>query len=143
MINTVDPAMSLIAEFTVPADEFALYETLSEVPEMTVDIERVVAHEEEQLVPYFWTSGENYTEFETNAANDPSVRELTKLDEVDGANLYRATWVKDVQTVAYTMTETGATLLDAIGHDGQWSMDSDLIPETERLPSKTISKKTS
>lgn len=123
MINTVDPAMSLIAEFTVLADEFALYETLSEVPEMTVDIERVVAHEEEQLVPYFWTSGENYTEFETNAANDPSVRELTKLDEVDGANLYRATWVKDVQTVAYTMTETGATLLDAIGHNGQWSME--------------------
>ena len=33
------------------------------------------------MIPYFWTSGENNTEFETNAANDPSVRELTKLNE--------------------------------------------------------------
>lgn len=55
--------MSIIAEFTVPADEFALYDTLCEVPEMTVNIEHVVAHDEEHLVPYFWTSGENYTEF--------------------------------------------------------------------------------
>jgi hypothetical protein len=115
--------MSIIAEFTVPAEEFALYETLCEVPGMTVEIERVVAHEEEWMVPYFWTSGENYTRFEEKAANDPSIRELTKLDEVEGANLYRSEWVRDVETVAYTMTETGATLLDATGRDGRWSME--------------------
>lgn len=115
--------MSIIAEFSVPAEDFALYETLCEVPEMAVEIERVVAHEEEWMVPYFWTSGKDYTRFEKKAADDPSIRELTKLDEVEGANLYRAEWVRDVETVAYTMTETGATLLDATGQAGQWSME--------------------
>jgi predicted DNA binding protein len=115
--------MSIIAEFTVPAEDFALYETLCKVPEMTVEVERVVAHEEEWMVPYFWTSGPDYNEFEAKAADDPSIRELTKLDEVDGANLYRAEWVRDVETVAYTMTKTGATLLDATGQDGQWMME--------------------
>jgi predicted DNA binding protein len=115
--------MSIIAEFTVPADEFALYRTLCEVPETVVEVERVVAHDEGHLVPYFWVSGEDYAEFEQRAEDDPSIEEITKLDEVEGANLYRAEWVHDVETVAYAMTNTGATLLNATGHDGRWSME--------------------
>lgn len=114
--------MSIIAEFSVPAEEFALYETLCEVPGMTVEVERVVAHEADCIVPYFWTSGEKYETFERVANDDPSVRDLTKLDEVRDANLYRAEWVEDVETVAYTMTRTGATLLDATGKDGRWTL---------------------
>ena len=90
---------------------------------MVVEVERVVAHNEGCIVPFFWTSGENYTEFEQRAADDPSIREISKLDEVKGANLYRAEWVDDVETVVYTMTNTGATLLNAIGHGDQWSME--------------------
>lgn len=82
--------MSIIAEFTVPADEFALYQTLCEIPEIVVEVERVVAHDEGHLVPYFWTSGENYTEFEQRAEDDPSIKGITKLNEVKGATLYRA-----------------------------------------------------
>lgn len=115
--------MSIITEFTVPADEFALYQTLYEVPGIVVEVERVVTHDEKHLVPYFWTSGEDYAEFEQRAENDPSIEEITKLDEVEGANLYRAEWVRDVETVAYTMTSTGATLLNATGHKGQWALE--------------------
>lgn len=115
--------MSIIAEFTVPADEFALYQTLREVPEMVVEVERVVAHDEGHLVPYFWTSGKNYAEFEQRAEDDSSIKKITKLDEVEEANLYRAEWVHDVESVAYMMTKTGATLLNATGHEGQWTME--------------------
>lgn len=45
--------MSLVATFTVLAEEFALYETLCEVPETTVEVKRVVAHEAGWIVPYF------------------------------------------------------------------------------------------
>ncbi|WP_336343410.1 bacterio-opsin activator domain-containing protein [Halalkalicoccus ordinarius] len=117
-----DRSTSIIVEFSVPAEEFALYETLCEVPGMTVEVERVVAHEADCIVPCFWTSGENYETFERVAEDDPSIRDLTKLDEVKGAILYRAEWVEDVETVAYTMTRTGATLLDATGEDGQWML---------------------
>lgn len=82
--------MSLIAEFTVAAEQFVLYETLCEVPEMIVEIERVIAHEPDRLMPYFWTSNGDNQKFEAAAENDPSVEGLTKLDELDGAVLYRA-----------------------------------------------------
>ena len=114
--------MSLIAEFTVPAPEFALHETLLEAPEMIVEVERVVAHDADWIVPYLWTTGEDYETFEQAAATDPSVTDLTKLTEVENAVLYQAEWVADVETVAYMMTQTGATLLNAIGKDDRWQL---------------------
>lgn len=114
--------MSTIIEFTVPAEEFALYETLCVVPEMTVEVERVVAHADDRIVPYFWTSGGDQDEFERAARDDPSVAELTTLDRRDGASLYRAEWVEDVETVAYAYTQAGATLLNASGKDGRWEL---------------------
>lgn len=114
--------MSIIAEFVIPSEEFALYETLVSVPEMVVEIERVVAHETDRIMPLFWTRGDSHAEFEDVAANDPSVEDITKLDESDDAVLYRANWVENVETVAYAYTETGATILEATGQNERWNL---------------------
>lgn len=105
--------MSIIAEFTVPSGEFALYETLVSAPEMVVEIDRVVAHETDRIMPLFWTTGGDYGDFETAAEDNPSIEGITRLDELEDAVLYRAEWVENVETVAYAYTETGATLLEA------------------------------
>lgn len=123
--------MSIIAEITVPSDEFALYETLCEVPGMIVEVERVVAHEPDRIMPYFWTSGEDYSEFEAAAKQDPSVEDLTQLDELNEAILYRANWVQNVESVVYAYTETGAVLLDATGRDEQWELQLRFDSENE------------
>lgn len=120
--NIVFDDMSIIAEFTVPTEQFALSRTLSEVPEMIVEVERVVAHEPDRIMPYFWTSGGDSERFEAAAEDDPSVEDLTKIDELDEAVLYRATWVQDVEAVVYAYTETGAILLEATGRDDQWEL---------------------
>lgn len=112
--------MSVIAEFTVPAEEFALYETLCAVPEMTVEVERVVAHDPDRIMPYFWTSGGDSEEFETAARNDPSVEDLVRVDTLDDAVLYRATWIRNVESVIYAYTESEAVLLEATGRDDRW-----------------------
>ena len=114
--------MSIIAEFIVPSDEFALYDTLVAVPEMIIEIERVVAHESDQIMPLFWTTGGDHAHFEDVTTDDPSIRNVTKLDETDDAVLYRAEWVNRVDTVAYAYTETGATLLEATGQNEQWNL---------------------
>lgn len=118
--------MSVIVEFTVPADEFALYETLSTTPGMVVEIERVVAHGPERIMPYFWTriegEGVDHERFEEAAADDSSIEDLDRLDERDEMRLYRAKWVGDVETVVYAYTETGATLLTATGRNEQWEL---------------------
>lgn len=114
--------MSIIAEFSVPSAEFALHETLVAVPEMVVEVERVVAHEPDRIMPLFWTRGDNHADFEDAAADDPSVERITKLDEADDAVLYRAEWVENVETVAYAYTETGATILEATGQNERWNV---------------------
>lgn len=114
--------MSIIAEFDVPSDEFALYETLVAVPEMVVEIERVVAHEPDRIMPLFWTRGDGHAEFEDAAADDPSVENITKLDESDDAVLYRSEWVRNVETIAYAYTETGATIMEATGQNERWNV---------------------
>lgn len=120
VLNVVYNDMSIIAEFTVPTERFALSRTLSEVPEMTVEVERVVAHEPDRLMPYFWTSGGDNERFEAAAEDDPSVEDLTRIDEFDEVVLYRAKWIQDVEAVVYAYTETGAILLGATGRDDQW-----------------------
>lgn len=114
--------MSIIAEFTVPADQFALSETLSKVPDMVVEIERVVAHSPEQIMPYFWTTAGDYDQFETAAAEDPSIEHLEKIDEVENAALYRANWVQNAELVIYAYTEIDARLLEATGQNDQWKL---------------------
>jgi hypothetical protein len=114
--------MSVIAEFTVPAEQFALYETLCTTPEMTVQVERVVAHDPDRIMPYFWTSDGDHEEFEASARDDPSVEDLTRVDETEDAVLYHANWVGDVESIVYAYTETGAILLDATGQDERWDL---------------------
>ena len=68
--------MSVIAEFTVPAETLALAETLDKTLEMIVEIERVVAHDDDRVMPYFWIRGGDYTAFETAVTDDPSVHNV-------------------------------------------------------------------
>lgn len=82
--------MSIIAEFTVPAEQFALYQTLCQSTDMIVEVERVVTHGPDRIMPYFWTSGGDRETFETAARNDPSIEDHTRIDELDTVVLYRA-----------------------------------------------------
>lgn len=89
---------------------------------MIVEIERVIAHEPDRLMPYLWTSNGDNQKFEAAAENDPSIEGLTKLDEHDGAVLYRANWVQGVEAVVHAYTKTGAVLIDATGRNDQWEL---------------------
>jgi predicted DNA binding protein len=119
---TIEQFMSIIVELTVPAEQFALYETLSVAPEMSVEVERVIAHGPDQIMPYFWTSGGDYEQFDTAAEDDPSIANLERLHEVENAVLYRADWIQHVESVAYAYIETEARLLEATGRNDQWEL---------------------
>src|SRR6056297_3558648 len=50
--SLVRATMSTIAQLGIPAEEFALRETLSRVPDVTVEAERVVAHDDGRVMPF-------------------------------------------------------------------------------------------
>lgn len=114
--------MSVIAEFTVPADSIALSETMEETPEVIIDIERVVAHNEDRVMPYFWIRGGDYAEFETAVKDDPTTQNVTKLDEYEEGTLYRAEWTQNIESLVYAYLEIGATIVEATGRADKWEL---------------------
>ena len=111
--------MSVIAEFTVDSDDFTLHHALTAAPAMIVEIERVVATMEDKVMPYFWVSGGDQSDFEAAFEEDPSVTNTTRVDEIEDAVLYRAEWTENVETIIYAYVEIGATILQATGRDEQ------------------------
>lgn len=114
--------MSLIAEFSVKSDDFALNHALTAAPHMVVEIEQVVATLEDQIMPYFWVSGGDYAEFEDAFSDDESVKNIASMDEVEEAKLYRGEWTENVETIVYAYMELGATILQAIGKAESWEL---------------------
>lgn len=115
--------MSTIAEFTVPSESFVLSTTLGAVPEMRVEVERVVAHDNSgSVTPYFWATGGNYTEFERALHDDPTIENVITLDELEGGHLYRAEWTKYVDSIVYAISDVKATVLDATGQGDEWNV---------------------
>ncbi|WP_276255452.1 bacterio-opsin activator domain-containing protein [Halomontanus rarus] len=114
--------MSIIAEFTVDSDDFALYHALTGAPEMIVEIERVVATLEDKVMPYFWVSGGDQADFEDAFRDDESVQNIAAIDEIEGARLYRAEWTENIESIVYAYVEIGATILQAIGRAEYWEL---------------------
>ena len=114
--------MSVIAEFSVKSEDFALHHSLTAAPEMLVEIEQVVATMEDRVMPYFWVTGGDQAEFEAAFEEDETVTNVTLVDAVDDAKLYRAEWTDNIETIVYAYTEIGATILDAVGRDDSWEL---------------------
>ncbi|NKE36981.1 bacterio-opsin activator [Natronococcus sp. JC468] len=114
--------MSIVAEFSIKSDDFALCHSLTEAPHMVVEIEQVVATMENRVMPYFWVSGGDHAEFEEAFQNDDSVTDVARIDRADAAILYRAEWTKNVETIVYAYVELGASILQAVARDRNWEI---------------------
>lgn len=114
--------MSVIVEFTVPAEEFLLGAALRAVPDMTVEIEQVVAHADGRVTPYFWIADGDREAFEAAFPDDPSVAEVVRVDDFGGAKLYRADWQDDVDGVVDAFRTIDMVLLEATGRRATWHL---------------------
>jgi predicted DNA binding protein len=113
--------MSLFGEFHVPADEFVFHETFQTLPNLIIEIERVVATDE-LLTPYFWVSNVSSDTFEAAARDDPTIDRVQQLDDFEEARLYRADWTDRIETLVYAYTHIGAIILEAEGHNSEWNL---------------------
>lgn len=114
--------MTVMGEFTVHADDFALHHALSSAPNMVVEIERLVATTEDRIMPHFWVTGGDHERFESAFQADPTVRQTTRVDQVDDAILYRAEWTENIEAIVYAYVEIGATIIEATGTDERWEV---------------------
>ena len=124
--------MSTIANIVLPAEEFALHDTLVAVPDVEFDVERVVAHDDERVMPFVWVSSDHMDEVERAFENDASIENLELLSDLGGERLYQMDWTERTEVVVQILVEADATVLDAFGTDGRWEFRI-LFPEREAL----------
>ncbi|WP_231188314.1 bacterio-opsin activator domain-containing protein [Haladaptatus sp. DYF46] len=124
--------MSTITEFSIPAEEFALSETLERLPEMVFTIDRVVAHDTEHVLPFVWASNGDFETLTEVLEDDPSVGNVELLTKLEDERLYRMEWVYKTQIIAYMLLEQDATVQRATAHGNQWTLRV-LFPEQNKI----------
>lgn len=129
-INAYSPDMHMqgmvgtIAEIEMPAAEFALYETFARLDGIACEIERVVAHDTDRIMPFVWIRNGSYENEEVTTAltDDSTIDTFELLVDLDDEGLYRMGWIDRVQTLVQILIEEEGTIMAASGEDGTWSV---------------------
>lgn len=114
--------MSVIGEFSVPSESFLLGDTLRSLPTVVIELQQIVAHGDDELVPYFWVNQADSEDFDEKIRKDDTLEAVKQLDEFDRGTSYRGTWAKHAKGVVYAYVEAGATILAATGQGDSWTL---------------------
>ncbi|ESP86949.1 helix-turn-helix domain-containing protein [Candidatus Halobonum tyrrellensis] len=112
--------MATIVRGTVPANEFALAHSLETIPDLEFDIERIVDSGEDAVMPMLWVRGASADRIEEVFEDDSSVQNVMVLAEFDDESLLRMEWVDNIKLLLQMLTNSEATILDAIGRERRW-----------------------
>lgn len=124
--------MAAIIELELPTEEFALEETLTRLPEVYIEIERVVADDPDQITPYAWGRADDFGEFQAVITDDPTVENITLLSKADGERSYRMTWSDSIDVVIQHFTAYEGTITHAEGAATGWELRA-VFPDRESL----------
>ncbi|WP_135826902.1 helix-turn-helix domain-containing protein [Halorussus ruber] len=114
--------MSIIAEFTTPAEDFALGDALADHPDVRIELEKVVPTRM-QILPFFWAWGEDLDEFDETVREQPIVASLRVVDTVDDQRLYRVEWTDVITDLGRIIRNADATVLEASGQRDAWRFE--------------------
>lgn len=112
--------MSVILEFTIEPDEFALGQGLDTHTGGRIDLEEVVAADE-YLTPFVWVEGDDPVQLEDAIHENGYIENLTVLDTVGDRTLFRVEWSEMVRSddVLEGIKRHEATILEVHG-DESW-----------------------
>lgn len=114
--------MSVIADFTVPADSFTLHQALTAEPEMTVEAERLASHSAEWLFPFHWATGGDFETFHEAMEDDPTVANATAIEESEDSVLYQIEWSDEIIDLVTEITDQHASIIEAKAHGEKWRL---------------------
>ena len=124
--------MATIIEFEVPAKAFALEETLVALPDIEIEIERVVAGNSEHITPYVWAHADDFDALEAAFEADPTVESASLLSETKQERSYQITWAGSIEEIVQLLTDHQGTLIHATGSDDGWHLRT-VFPDRKAL----------
>lgn len=126
-----------VVEVEIPIDEFALRQTISELPSIDFEIERAVAHDADRVMPFVWVQSNEIDreEFESVVGDDPSLEQFDLIADLDDEWLYRMEWITEIQALIHILVEEQGTILSAVGTQAGWNLrilfaDRDSLSQT-------------
>ncbi|PSP98805.1 bacterio-opsin activator [Halobacteriales archaeon QS_4_70_19] len=114
--------MATEATFTVPSDQFPIGTVFEHLPNVTVELERIIPAQD-VVVPYFWVRGTEVEDIESAFSEHPGVKEIRFVDSIEDEYLLRVEWALDYDGVLTTLTEKEVPLIKCTGTDQQWRFE--------------------
>ncbi|MFH5800648.1 bacterio-opsin activator domain-containing protein [Haladaptatus sp. CMAA 1911] len=122
-----------VVEVGIPATEFALSDSLSAIDELSCEVERVVAHDDDRIMPFVWiTADEPRDTIESTLADDPSTEDIELLADLGDEWLYQMEWISKVELLVRVLVEEDGTILAAMGNEHEWNLRI-VFPERDAL----------
>ncbi|ELY81487.1 bacterio-opsin activator HTH domain-containing protein [Natrinema pellirubrum DSM 15624] len=115
-------AMATEATFTVPSDQFPLGTVFEQLPNVTVELERIIPARD-VVIPYFWVRGTEVDDIEGAFSEHPSVKEIRLVDTVEDEYLLRVEWALDYDDVLTILAEAEVPVINATGTNQQWTFE--------------------
>lgn len=114
--------MPTIVSGTVPASDLALNHSLEQLPALQFEIERIVTSGDDALMPMLWVRGSQREDIEQTLGADPTVDNVELLGDFEAEWLFRMEWVDHVDLIVQMLTNSEATILDAVGQGTAWKL---------------------
>jgi predicted DNA binding protein len=108
--------MAVIVEILIPASAFDLGRVTQAAAGMHVELERVVPVGD-QVMPFFWATGDDFETFEANVRDHGIVEDLELVAQVGDRALYHVEWRDSVANLTEAIASSEATIIEAHGSD--------------------------
>lgn len=115
------PTMSIIVEFTISSPRLVLTRAMTDVPEVSIQVESVDGVPPEDVVTMLWVTGENLEDWDDAIRADPTVTDVTLVDAFPERRLYHYRVDESVEIQMYNeWIEVGAAQMYIEAEDGEW-----------------------
>lgn len=116
----------------LPANEFALADTLSAVSDLQVTCASIGASGKTAAFPLVWFHTTELDKLDAALETDPTVTAAEALVHVDDRHLYRMEWASSLRWLCQLLLTSRAICLDAQASDTHWKIEI-LYPDREAL----------
>lgn len=114
--------MAIEASFTIDQPEFPLNAVFEELPDASIELDRVVPTKD-AAVPYFGIYSENVSELPADISDDEGVDKFRVIDEFEEQMLVRIDWNLDHESVLTVIVNTDVTLRSGLGDAENWTFE--------------------
>lgn len=111
--------MTVILEFSLPADAFPFGRSTNGDPDVRVQLERLIPLKQARI-PFVWATGDEFDQFEQHLRDSQIVKHVEALTRVGDSVLYYVEWYEAKEAFLNGLADVNGTIMEAHGNES-WS----------------------